>query len=138
MPYDPMLVQPMRDELTSLGVEELRDAAAVEGFMAREGTKLIVVNSVCGCAAGGARPSIRLALQHDNKPDHVATVFAGQDIEATARVRAYFADVPPSSPSMFLVKDQELVTFVPRHHIEQRDAPTIAFDLVSAFDAHCV
>ena len=137
MPYDPMIVQPMREELSSLGVEELMTAADVEAFMARAGTKLAVINSVCGCAAGGARPSVRLAMEHGTKPDHIGTVFAGQDLEATARLRAYFPDVPPSSPSMFLVKDQELVTFLPRHHIEQRDAPTIAFDLVSAFDAHC-
>lgn len=137
MPYDPMLVQPMREELTTLGVEELTDAAAVDAFMAREGTKMIVVNSVCGCAAGMARPAVRIALQHENRPDHVGTVFAGQDLEATAQARGYADEVPPSSPSMFLFKDKELVTFLPRHAIENRDANTIAFDLVTAFDEHC-
>ena len=137
MPYDPVLVQPMREELSTLGVEELMDATQVDAFMAREGTKFVVVNSVCGCAAGMARPAVRIALQHENKPDHVATVFAGQDLDATATVRGFASDVPPSSPSMFLFKGQELVSFLPRHAIENRDAQTIAFDLVSAFDEHC-
>ena len=122
MPYDPVLVQPMRDELTRLGVEELLDADAVDAFVKRPGTKLIVVNSVCGCAAGMARPAVTLALRHAVRPDHVASVFAGQDLEATAKARSWFPDVPPSSPSIFLVKDQELVAFVPRHRIENRDA----------------
>ena len=137
MPYDPMLVQPMREELTTLGVEELTDATAVDAFMAREGTKLVVVNSVCGCAAGMARPAVRIALQHGNKPDHVGTVFAGQDLEATAKARGFADEVPPSSPSMFLFKGSELVAFLPRHAIESRDASSIAFDLVTAFDEHC-
>ena len=137
MPYDPMLVQPMREELSTLGVEELVDEAAVESFMGRDGTKLVFVNSVCGCAAGQARPALRIALQHGTKPDHVATVFAGQDLDATARARGFFADVPPSSPSAALFKGDELVHFLPRHMIEGRDAQTIAFDLVTAFDEHC-
>ncbi|MGE0192515.1 MAG: BrxA/BrxB family bacilliredoxin [Planctomycetota bacterium] len=137
MPYDPVLVQPMREELTRLGVEELVDADAVDAFMDRPGTKLIVVNSVCGCAAGMARPAVTLALRHAVRPDHLGTVFAGQDLQATAKARSWFPDVPPSSPSIFLVKDQELVAFVPRHRIENRDAASIAFDLVEAFDAHC-
>ena len=137
MPYDPMLVQPMRDDMTSMSVEELLDEAQVDAFMAREGTKLVFINSVCGCAAGQARPALRLALQHATKPDHVGTVFAGQDLEATNKARAYLEQVPPSSPSIALFKGGELVHFVPRHMIENRDANTIAFDLVGAFDEHC-
>ena len=137
MPYDPMLVQPMRDDMTSMSAEELRDAAEVDAFMAREGTKLLFVNSVCGCAAGQARPALRIALQNGTKPDHVGTVFAGQDVEATQKVRGYLEQVPPSSPSVALIKEGELVHFVPRHMIENRDAQSIAFDLVGAFDEHC-
>lgn len=138
MPYDPALVQPMRDELIRLGVEDLVDTASVDEFLERPGTKLLVVNSVCGCAAGMARPAVMLALRHAVRPDHLGTVFAGQDLDATAKARSWFPDVPPSSPSIFLIKDQELVAFVPRHRIENRDAASIAFDLVEAFDAHCV
>ena len=137
MPYDPMLVQPMRDDMTSMAVEELLDASQVDDFMARPGTKLVFVNSVCGCAAGQARPALRTALQHATRPDHVGTVFAGQDLDATEKARGYFADVPPSSPSIALFKDGEPVHFVPRHMIENRDAPSIAFDLVGAFDENC-
>jgi putative YphP/YqiW family bacilliredoxin len=137
MPYDPMLVQPMREELTRIGVEELRTPEEVDAFMERPGTKLVVVNSVCGCAAGQARPGVALALQHATKPDHVATVFAGQDLEATARARSYFADYPPSSPSFALFKDGDVVHFTPRHAIENAPAQSVAFDLVTAFDAHC-
>lgn len=134
MPYDPRLVQPMREDLTRLGVEELMDAAAVDEFFARPGTKLLVVNSVCGCAAGMARPAVRIALGAEQRPDHIGTVFAGQDVEATARARAHFPDVPPSSPSMYFVREKELVAFVPRHRIENRDAASIAHDLVQAFE----
>lgn len=137
MPYDPALVEPMRRDLTSAGVEELRTAADVDAFMKRAGTKLLVVNSVCGCAAGMARPGVKLALQHATKPQHVATVFAGQDVEATQRARSYFGPVPPSSPSMALIKDGTLLHFVPRHAIEGRDAQSVAFELVTAFDKHC-
>lgn len=137
MPYDPRLVQPMRDELSRIGVTELMTPASVDDFMKPEGTALIVVNSVCGCAAGGARPAIRIALQHANRPDRVGTVFAGQDIDATARVREFFGQVPPSSPCFALFKDGKVVHFVPRHHIEGRDAQTIALGLVDVFDAHC-
>jgi putative YphP/YqiW family bacilliredoxin len=137
MPYDPALVQPMRDELVRAGVEELRSAADVDAFMRRPGTKLVVVNSVCGCAAGGARPGVIRALQHEVKPDHVATVFAGQDLEATARARSYFGQVPPSSPSLALFKDSEMVHFVPRHGIEGRNGEMVAYDLASAFEEHC-
>lgn len=138
MPYSPLLVKPMREELTSLGVEELLSAADVDRFMAtREGTRMIVVNSVCGCAAGMARPGVRTALQHGQRPDRVATVFAGQDLEATARAREFFANIPPSSPSIALFKDGELVFFVPRHRIEGRSAEEVAGDLTRAFDEHC-
>jgi putative YphP/YqiW family bacilliredoxin len=135
MPYDPVLVQPMRQDMTSMGAEELRTPEEVDAFMARPGTKLVFVNSVCGCAAGQARPALRLALRHTVRPDHVGTVFAGQDLEATARARGYFTQVPPSSPSVALFQDGELVHFVPRHRIEGRDAATIAHDLVSAFES---
>lgn len=138
MPYDPILVQPMREELTRLGVKELRTPEDVDTVMKETtGTTLVVVNSVCGCAAGQARPGVRLALQSDVKPDRVVTVFAGQDLEATARARSYFAEMPPSSPSLALFKDGELVHFVPRHAIEGRDAMTVANDLAAAFRTHC-
>jgi len=139
MPYSPMLVKPMREELTSAGVEELQTPADVDRWMAqREGTALLIVNSVCGCAAGAARPGIRAALRGTAQPDRVATVFAGQDVEATAKARAYFADIPPSSPSMALYKDGELVYFVPRHRIEGRMAEEVAADLQQAFERWCV
>jgi putative YphP/YqiW family bacilliredoxin len=138
MPYDPNLVQPMREELTRLGVQELRTGADVDTFMGQKsGTTMIVVNSVCGCAAGQARPGVRLALQSDVKPDRVATVFAGQDLEATGRARDYFKQFPPSSPSIALFKDGEVVHFVPRHQIEGRDALAVANALVAAFQKHC-
>ncbi len=134
MPYDPMLVQPMREELTALGIEELRTAADVDVAMARPGTTMIVVNSVCGCAAGGARPGVALALNHAKKPDHVVTVFAGQDLEATERARSYFTGMPPSSPAVALLRDGQLIGFMPRHHIEGRSPEMIAASLTSAFD----
>ncbi|MGA1202458.1 MAG: BrxA/BrxB family bacilliredoxin [Planctomycetota bacterium] len=138
MPYPEELVAPMRAELTSIGIQELRDAAEVEAFLDRKsGSSLVVVNSVCGCAAGGARPGVAMALQHENTPDRSATVFAGQDVEAVAAVRAALDGIPPSSPCIALFKDGELVHFVPRHMIEGRDAQQIAFDLVTAFDEHC-
>ena len=138
MPYDPNLVQPMREELTSIGVRELRTAEEVDELMNhKEGTTLIIVNSVCGCAAGNARPGIRLALAGDVKPERVATVFAGQDLEATARARSHFAQFPPSSPSFALMKDGEVVHFVPRHVIEGRDPMAVANDLSTAFNKHC-
>ena len=137
MPYDPMLVEPMREDMRAMSVQELTDPAGVDAFLAGEGTKLIFVNSVCGCAAGQARPALRLALQHEQTPDHAGTVFAGQDVEATAHARGQFAQVPPSSLSIALFKGDDLVWFMPRHLIESRDAQTIAFDLVTAFDEHC-
>jgi putative YphP/YqiW family bacilliredoxin len=138
MPYSPLLVKPMRDELTALGVRELLSAKDVDDFLnEKEGTALLVVNSVCGCAAGMARPGIRLALQHGQHPDRVASVFAGQDLEATARFRSHLPEIPPSSPSIALFKDGELVHFIPRHRIEGRDARGVASDLTAAFDEHC-
>ncbi len=137
MPYDPMLVQPMREELTRIGVEELTTADAVDAAMTRKGTTMVVVNSVCGCAAGGARPGVAIALKHTVKPDHVVTVFAGQDIEATDRARSYFTGIAPSSPSIALMRDGELVAFMPRHHIEGRTPEMIAASLTSAFDEIC-
>lgn len=134
MPYDPRLVEPMRRDLTSAGVEELLTPADVDAFMRRPGSKLLVVNSVCGCAAGMARPGVKLSLQHAARPQHVGTVFAGQDLEATAKARSYFGPIPPSSPSMAVFQDAQLVHFVPRHAIEGRDAQSLAFDLVSAFE----
>jgi putative YphP/YqiW family bacilliredoxin len=135
MPYPELMVKPMREDLTRLGVEELTDAEKVDRFMADDsGSAMLVVNSVCGCAAGMARPAVALALQHENKPDRVATVFAGQDVEATERARSYFADVPPTSPSIMIIKGGQLVDYVPRHRIENRDAHDIANDLTEVFD----
>ena len=139
MPYDPMLVAPMREELTRLGAQELLTAGEVDDwFGAQEGTGLLVINSVCGCAAGQARPAVSLAMKHAARPDRVATVFAGQDVEATARAREKFSEFPPSSPSMVLVKGGEVVHFVPRHRIESQSAEAIAGELATAFDKHCV
>jgi putative YphP/YqiW family bacilliredoxin len=133
-----LLVKPMREELTSAGVKELTTPEEVDAFMAdKNGTAMLVVNSVCGCAAGMARPGVRLALQHDRKPDRVVTVFAGQDLEATARARSYMPDIPPSSPSIAFFKDGELVHFIPRHRIESRDATAVAGDLTVVFDQFC-
>ena len=138
MPYDPALVKPMREELVEMGVRELTTPEDVEAFLeGHTGTSLLVVNSVCGCAAGMARPAVRLALAHESRPDEAVTVFAGVDVEATARARAAFGDIPPSSPSLALLKDGKVVHFVPRHHIEGRDAPSVASDLIAAFDEHC-
>lgn len=129
-----MLVQPMRDELLAGGIEELRTAEAVDAAFARPGLTMVVVNSVCGCAAGGARPGILMALEHDPKPDYSVSVFAGQDLEATERARSYFTGVPPSSPSIALLRDGELIGFMPRHHIEGRMPEQIAQTLTAAFD----
>ena len=139
MPYSELMIKPMRDELAAIGFDELRDGAAVDSWAgAKEGVGLLVINSVCGCAAGMARPGVRLALETaESKPDHIGTVFAGQDLEATAQARSLFAQVPPSSPSMALFKDGELVYFVPRHRIEGRTADDVAGDLKSAFAEHC-
>ena len=127
----------MKEELTSLGFQELLTAADADAFFAdKEGTALLVINSVCGCAAGQARPGVQLALQGEIRPDRLATVFAGQEVEATKQSRSYFADIPPSSPSMALFKDGELVYFVPRHRIESRSAQDVAADLRGAFERY--
>lgn len=132
------MVQPMRDELTSLGIKELTTPDEVEEVLANaSGTTLVVVNSVCGCAAGQARPGVAVALENQVKPDHLYTVFAGQDKEATAKAREYFAPYPPSSPSIALLKDGELVHFIERHQVENRSAEEIAADLTDAFNRYC-
>jgi len=134
MPYSPLMVQPMRQELVAAGFAELKTPEEVDAFMAERSSGLLVVNSVCGCAAGQARPGVRLAVQHGVAPERLATVFAGVDVEATERARGYFAEVPPSSPSIALFKDGELVYFVPRHRIESRSAQDVAADLTGAFE----
>jgi len=138
MMYDERFVTPMRQELTRLGVEELRTAADVDARLKdASGTTLVVVNSVCGCAARNARPAVASALRHSVKPDHLATVFAGQDVEATAKARSYFTGYPPSSPSIGLFKDGEVVFMLERWQIEGRSSDAIANDLVEAFDRFC-
>lgn len=129
----------MRDEMTAMGFAELTTPDEVDSFMdEKEGTTLLVVNSVCGCAAGMARPGVRLALESEGpRPDRLGTVFAGQDLEATAKARSYFADFPPSSPSIALFRDGVLVHFVPRHQIEGRSAQQVAAELSSAIEEHC-
>ena len=136
--YDERFVTPMRQELTRLGVEELRTSADVDAKLKdAPGTTLVVVNSVCGCAARNARPAVATALRHSVKPDHLTTVFAGQDVEATAKARAYFTGYPPSSPSIGLLKDGEIVFMLERWQIEGRSADAIAADLTDAFDRFC-
>ncbi|NHZ73391.1 MAG: BrxA/BrxB family bacilliredoxin [Nitrospirae bacterium] len=137
MPYSPLIVNPMKEELTSGGFQELLTADAVDAFMSeKEGTAMLVINSVCGCAAGQARPGVHLALQNEIRPDRLVTVFAGQETEATNQARSYFADIPPSSPSIALFKNGEVVYFIPRHRIESRSAEEVAADLKSAFDRY--
>ena len=137
MPYPESFIGPMREELTKLGVKELRTPEQVDAAVKQPGTLMIVVNSMCGCAAGKARPGIALALKHDVKPDTVATVFAGADIEATDRARSYFSGVAPSSPSVGLLRDGKLVYMLERRHIENQSADAIAFILAGAFDRFC-
>src|SRR5688572_28146338 len=138
MPYPESFIGPMRQELTRLGIQELKTAAQVDDVVRQsQGTVMIVVNSMCGCAAGKARPGIALALQHPVKPDIVATVFAGGDIEATERARRYFSPMPPSSPSIAILRDGELLHFVQRHEIENQTAAAIARNLTQAFDRLC-
>ncbi len=127
----------MRAELTDIGFDELQSPEAVDELVKQDGTSLLVVNSVCGCAAGAARPGVRLALQNDTKPTRVATVFAGVDKAATDRARQHLLPYPPSSPSIALFKDGNLVHFIERHHIEGRSAETIAENLKMAFEEHC-
>jgi putative YphP/YqiW family bacilliredoxin len=136
--YPEIMVIPMREELTRLGIEELRSADAVDGALKnRPGTSMVVVNSICGCAAGRMRPAVRLALQNAVRPDHSFSVFAGQDKEATDRARSYFTGCPPSSPSIGILRDGEIVYLMPRSDIERREAPEIAADLKAAFDKLC-
>ena len=138
MPYPEIMIRPMREELTRLGFEELKTPEAVDAALKdSEGTLLVVVNSICGCAAGKARPGVALALQHSVKPDKVATVFAGGDIEATERARSYFTGYQPSSPSVALLKDGKLVYMLERYQIEGRGPLEIAQELTFAFDKYC-
>ena len=138
MPYPEIMIRPMREDLTRLGVEEMRTADAVdETIKNSQGTLMVIVNSICGCAAGKARPGVALALQHAVKPDKVATVFAGADIEATDRARSYFTGYGPSSPSIALLRDGELVYMLERFQIEGRDAHQIAGELTQAFEKYC-
>jgi len=135
--YPAELVKPMREDLTNVGFEELHTVKAVDAAIAKEGTTLVVVNSVCGCAAANARPGARMSLQNAKHPDHLVTVFAGVDADATNKARAYMIPFPPSSPSMALFKDGELVHMLERHHIEGRPAELIAENLVDAYNEHC-
>jgi putative YphP/YqiW family bacilliredoxin len=138
VPYPEYLIAPMREELTRLGVQELRTAAAVDETLTKTpGTVMVIVNSVCGCAAGKARPGIALALEHAVKPDLVTTVFAGADVEATDRARQYFTGYPPSSPSVAILRDGKLLYMMERHDIENRTAGLIAGDLIGAFERYC-
>jgi putative YphP/YqiW family bacilliredoxin len=138
MMYDERFVAPMRAELTRLGVEELRTAASVdEALKDAPGTRLVVVNSVCGCAAGNARPAIRMAVEHSVQPERKITVFAGNDADATRQARGYFTGYAPSSPSIGLLRDGKLVYMVERWQIEGRSVESIAADLTKAFDTHC-
>jgi len=136
--YPEEIVIPCREELLDAGIEELRTAEEVEAVLSqKEGTTLVVVNSVCGCAAGGARPAVRMALQHKNRPDRLTTVFAGVDQEATAQARTYMQGYSPSSPAVALFKDGRLVFMMERHDIEGRNPQQISADLTKAFDDHC-
>jgi putative YphP/YqiW family bacilliredoxin len=137
--YMRQIIQPMRDELTKSGFEELTTAEDVEKFMeTADGTTLVVVNSVCGCAAGLARPAVTQAvLNSDKKPNHLVTVFAGQDKEATAKMREYFEGIEPSSPSMALVKDKKVVHFIPRHDIEGMPMETVMENVLGAMEKYC-
>lgn len=138
MPYPEDRVAPMRKELTDVGVRELLTAEEVDVFMSRdEGASLVLINSVCGCAAGSARPGLRMALQHDKVPSRKASVFAGQDLEAVSRLRSYIDFIPPSSPSLALFKEGRLVDFVPRHMIEGHSPESVAGELIRIFDRHC-
>lgn len=135
--YPAELVKPMREDLTKVGFEELHTAEAVDAAMAKTGTTLVVVNSVCGCAAANARPGARLSLQNAKRPDHIVTVFAGVDKDAVTKAREYMIPFPPSSPSMALFKDGELVHMLERHHIEGRPAELIAENLTDAYNEYC-
>ena len=135
--YPEIMCVPMREELTRLGIEELRKTDEVDQALKSSGTTMVVVNSICGCAAGRMRPAVRLAMQNSARPDHAYSVFAGQDTEATERARSYFTGNPPSSPSIAILRDGQLVFMMPRRDIESREAPAIAADLKAAFDRFC-
>jgi putative YphP/YqiW family bacilliredoxin len=135
--YPAELVKPMREDLTRVGFEELQTPEAVDAALAKEGTTLVVVNSVCGCAAANARPGARMSLQNAKRPDHIVTVFAGVDKDAVSQARQHMVPFPPSSPSMALFKDGELVHMLERHHIEGRPAELIAENLMDAYNAYC-
>ncbi len=137
MQYPEQFIAPMRAELTRVGVHEFRTPDQVDAAVSSPGTTMIVVNSVCGCAAGKARPAIAMALRHATVPDQVGTVFAGGDVEATARAREHFRPYPPSSPSIAIMRDGKLVFMMERRDIETRDAMSIASTLTAAFDEHC-
>jgi putative YphP/YqiW family bacilliredoxin len=138
LPYPEYFVAPMREELTRLGVTELRSAADVDAAVRAPGTLMIIVNSVCGCAAGKARPGVALALRHATRPDRIATVFAGADLEATEQARSYFTGYEPSSPSIAILRDGTLIYMLERWQIENRTADDIAAELTRAFDRYCV
>lgn len=135
--YPEEIVRPMKDELTTIGFKELLSTDDVESAMSKLGTALVVVNSVCGCAAANARPAVRISLNNSHTPDHLFTVFAGVDRDATDAARAKMIPFPPSSPSLALFKDGELVHMIERHHIEGRTAQLIAENLIQAFDEFC-
>jgi bacilliredoxin len=136
--YPEIMVVPMREELTRLGIEELHTPEEVDQALKdREGTTMVVVNSICGCAAGRMRPAVRMAMQHSAKPARSFSVFAGQEKEATDRARSYFTGYPPSSPSIAILRNGQLVYMMPRRDIESREAPAIAADLKAAFDQFC-
>ncbi|HKL89726.1 MAG TPA: BrxA/BrxB family bacilliredoxin, partial [Allomuricauda sp.] len=135
--YPEELVKPMREDLASAGFEELHTSEAVNEALKKDGTTLVVVNSVCGCAAANARPAAKLSLQNSKTPNNLVTVFAGVDMEAVATARNHMVPFPPSSPSMALFKDGELVHMIERHHIEGRPAELIAENLIEAYNEHC-
>ena len=135
--YPELMVIPMREELTRAGLAEARNAQDVDGALAQPGTTMVVVNSICGCAAGKMRPGVRLAMQHSHKPDHAITVFAGQDRDATERARSYFGGHPPTSPAIAILRDGQLVYLMQRSAIETSTAPAIAQELARAFDVYC-
>jgi len=137
--YPELMVLPMREELTRLGIQELRTAAEVDRAVANQtGTTMVIVNSICGCAAGRMRPAVRMALEHGRRPERMFTVFAGEDKEATERARSYFTGYPPSSPSIALLRDGNLVHMMQRSDIEHREAADIAAEMKKVFDKYCV
>ena len=135
--YPEVMLIPMREELTRAGIKEVRTAAEVDAAVAQPGTTVLVVNSICGCAAGKMRPGVRLAMQNATLPDHAVTVFAGQDREATERARSYFGGHPPTSPAIAILRDGQLVYLMQRSAIETSTAPAIAQELTRAFDSYC-